>query len=86
MEKTIEIYEVPKCPSCGKNHKYTIAVFRSSVLFGTSGSNAPVAKRLHKVFICPEKGTKFEGVVILQDDPKNRIASVSVEGLLEEKK
>lgn len=86
MEKTNEVYEVPKCPSCGKAHKYRMTVMRSNVLFGASDGDTLAEKRVRRIFICPEKGTKFEGVVILQDDPKNKIASVTVEGLIEVKK
>jgi hypothetical protein len=41
-------------------------------------------KRARRLFTCPEKELDFEGVVILQDDPKNKIVSVTVEGAIKE--
>ena len=86
MEKSNEVFDVPKCPSCGKSHKYRMTVLRSNVLFGASDGDKPAEKRVRRIFICPEKGAKFEGIVILQDDPKNKIASITVEELIEEDK
>ncbi|MBK9926316.1 MAG: hypothetical protein IPP66_13630 [Anaerolineales bacterium] len=86
MEKSNEVYDVPQCPSCGKAHKYRMIVLRSTVLFGASNADMQKEKRVRRIFICPKTGVKFEGVVVLLDDPKNKIASVKVEGLVEEKK
>jgi len=82
MEKSIEVYDIAKCPLCGKTHKYSLAVLRSSFLYGASDTLAE--KRVRRLFTCPTTGEDFEVVVTLQDDPKNKIASVSVEGPIKE--
>jgi hypothetical protein len=86
MEKSNEVFNVPKCPSCGKSHKYNVAVLRSSFLFGASATDVPVEKHVRRLFTCPKYGAIFEGIVTLRDDPVNKIASVTVEGLIEEEK
>lgn len=83
MEKSIEVYNVAKCPLCGNAHKYSLAVLRSSFLYGVSDTSTE--KRVHRLLTCPTTGKDFEGIVILKDDPKNKIASVTVEGLIKEK-
>lgn len=82
MEKSNVVFKVPKCPLCGRTHTYDVLVLRSKVLFGTSPIDVPVEKRVRRLFTCPEKNEFFEGTVILQDDPVNKIASVKVEGLI----
>ncbi len=84
MEKTIEVYAVPKCPVCGQAHKYGLSVLRSSFLYGSSAGSAE--KRIRRLFTCPTKEEDFEGVVTLQDDPNNKISSVTVTGLVKEEK
>jgi hypothetical protein len=85
MEKTKLVFNVPHCPTCGKAHKYSVGVLRSNVLFGTT-NDTQTEKRVRRLFICPEKGTKFEGVVVIPNDPHKKIASIAVEGLMEEEK
>jgi hypothetical protein len=84
MEKSNAFFEIPKCPACGKAHKYSLAVIRSSYMFGVSETDTPTEKRMRRLFTCPKTGTEFEGLVVLQDDPKNKIVSIAVEGLLDE--
>ena len=84
MDKSNEIFDVPKCPSCSKPHKYSVAVLRSSYMFGVSDTDAPSEKRFRRLFTCPNTETDFEGFVVVKDDPKNKIVSIVVEGLIKE--
>ena len=84
MDKSNEIFDIPKCPSCGKAHQYSVAVLRSSYMFGVSDTDAPAEKRVHRLFTCPKTGADFEGVVVVKDDPKNKVVSIVVEGLIKE--
>ena len=63
-----------------------MAVLRSSVLFGASIEDAPTEKCVRRLFTCPKTGTDFEGMVVMQDDPKNKIMSITVAGLIEDAK
>jgi len=83
MEKSNEVFDVPRCPACGKAHKYSLAVIRSPYMFGVSETEAPAEKRARKLFTCPKTGTEFEGLVVLPDDPQRKIVSLNVEGLLD---
>jgi hypothetical protein len=84
MEKTIESITISECPVCGKSHQYDLTVIRSSYLYGAVDENAPVEKRLRRLFTCAKKGNDFEATIILKDDPRNKIVSVVVEGQVKE--
>ena len=86
MEKSNRVYKVPKCPLCKKMHKYRLKVIQSPFLYGASEPASPLEKSVRMLFICPKKGMKYEGTVTLPDDPKNKIVSITNEGLIEEKK
>lgn len=82
MEKSKEVYNVIKCPVCGKAHKYSLTILRSSYLYGKPDAN--VGKRVRRLFTCPAKGEDFEGIITLQEDPQKKIASITVNGVISE--
>ena len=84
MEKSKIVFDVPKCPACGKAHKYNLSIVRSPFMFNVSELDTPTEKQVRKLFTCPKTGTEFEGLVVLPDDPQNKIVSLNVEGLVEE--
>jgi hypothetical protein len=83
MEKAREVFDISKCPVCGKSHQYSLTIVRSSYMFGVSEDDAPAEKHMRRLFTCPKTGTEFEGTVFLPDDPKNKIVSLAVDGLID---
>jgi hypothetical protein len=75
---------ISECPLCHKPHKFPIVVIRSSMLLGTS-TDKPLKPEWSgvKLFTCPKTGNKFQGTVILRNDPNDRIMSIKIDYAIE---
>lgn len=75
---------IDKCPVCGETHVYDITIQRSLIiqLMVTSEMEFPLkteAQKFTRLFICPNKGTKYKATFELFTHSPGGIESVEIE-------
>lgn len=58
-ETVTQSVTIPRCPLCGKEHSYEVAVKRSTFEYVTK----PVPRQYDRLFTCPTTGNTFEAQI-----------------------
>jgi len=87
----IEKLKIKNCPICKGNHTYKLEVERTFVMKMIVCSpgkeeEKPQQQRFTRIFVCPEKNEKFQASFTLFETSDDRIKSVKVEGMEDEKR
>jgi len=75
------------CPLCDERHPYSIEIHSSIVLYAMHAGREPrtQTRSFTRLFLCPEKGKRFEAGVEISEPSYSRITDVIVKAGTDER-